>query len=80
MRAYVDAEFEKMFNGFKVNWEQGLSVYTSGTKSVSAGTQVGSLTKIRNQLDSALQRVSGAKTIAKIEAAQRAIDQALAEL
>lgn len=80
MRAYVDAEFEKMFNGFKVNWEQGLSVYTSGTKSVSMGTQVGSLTKIRNQLDSALQRVSGAKTIAKIEAAQRSIDQALAEL
>lgn len=80
MRAYVDAELEKMFNGFKVNWEQGLSVYTSGTKSVSTGTQVGSLTKIRNQLDSALQRVSGAKTIAKIEAAQRAIDQALAEL
>ena len=80
MRAYVDAEFEKMFNGFKVNWEQGLSVYTSGTRSVSEGTKVGSLTKIRNQLDSALQRVSGAKTIAKIEAAQRAIDQALAEL
>ena len=80
MKAYVDAEMAKMFDGFKVNWEQGLSVYTSGTSSIGSGTQVGTLNKIKNQLEGALQRVSGAKTIAKIQAAQREIDIALAEL
>lgn len=80
MKKYVEARFEEEFNGFAINWEQGLSVYVKGNKNIGKGTHVSTLKKVYAQLQSALDRVSSAKTKEKIEEAKRAIDMALQEL
>jgi hypothetical protein len=80
MKQYVESRFEEEFNGFAINWEQGLSVYVKGNKNIGKGTHVSTLKKVHAQLQSALDRVSSAKTKGKIEEAQRAIDMALQEL
>ena len=80
MKRYVESRFEEEFNGFAINWEQGLSVYVKGNKNIGAGTRVSTLKKVYNQLQSALDRVSSAKTKEKIQEAQYAIENALHEL
>ena len=77
MKRYVESRFEEEFNGFAINWEQGLSVYVKGNKNIGKGTHVSTLNKVYNQLQSALGRVASAKTKAKIEEAQLAIKNAL---
>ena len=79
-KAYVEKEFEKKYNGFVINWEQGLSVYSKGTKSIGQKTQINTLNKVYKQLQSALERVSNAKTKQKIQEAQTSIENALKEL
>ena len=80
MRKYVEAEFSQMFDGFGIAWEQGMSVYMKGNKEITKGTHVSTLKKVYNQLNSALDRVKSANTIAKIEAAKKAINDAYDEL
>lgn len=80
MKRYVESEFEKAFDGFGVNWEQGMSVYVKGRTEIGKGTQVRTLQKVYNQLQSAFARVSSANTKAKIEQAQQAITSALDQL
>lgn len=80
MKTYVEAEFEKAFNGFAIDWNNGLNVYVKGRTSVGQKTQVKSLAIIQQQLTAALDRVSSANTIDKIEKAQAEINRALNEL
>lgn len=80
MKRYVESEFEKAFDDFGINWEQGMSVYVKGKTGIGKGTQVRTLQKVYNQLESAFARVSSANTKAKIEQAKQAITDALDKL
>jgi hypothetical protein len=51
-----------------------------GNKEITKGTHVSTLKKVYNQLNSALDRVKSANTIAKIETAKKAINDAYDEL
>ena len=77
MKRYVEQEFEKQFNGFAIDWNNGLNVRTTGPKTISKNSQIKTLYKIPQQLEMALDRAKTAKTRKKIEEAMAEVQNAI---
>lgn len=77
MKKYVEQEFQRQFNGFTIDWKGGMNVRATGPKSISKNSQIQTLYKLPQQLESAFERARTAKTRKKIEEAMFEVQNAI---